>query len=139
MSRTRLFIEIGTGVELHGQDPTRAAAKAVRDAVSRVCFGMGLRETFNLAGHQDSIVSIRVGVPHPEQVNKDEVLKMVPYGEKEIQVVEGGLVAKGHFDPSAGDRSDDILIANAAITVLVDAERLLKACSATGEGESKDK
>lgn len=128
MARTRLLIEIGTGVELHGQDPTRAAAKAVRDAVSRVCFGMGLYETFRLGGHKDSIVSVLVGVPHHEQVNKDEVLKMIPYGEKDIQVVEGGLVAKGHFDPASGDKSDDIYVANAAVTVLVDAESLMKAC-----------
>jgi uncharacterized protein (TIGR02058 family) len=124
MTRTRLLIEIGTGVELHGQDPTRAAAKAVRDAVSRVCFGMGLHETFKLGGHKNSIVSILVGVPHHEQVDKAEVLKMIPYGEREIQIVEGGMIAKGHFDPDAGDKSDDILIANAAITVLVNAESL---------------
>jgi uncharacterized protein (TIGR02058 family) len=129
MAKTRLFIEIGTGVELHGQDPTRAAAKAVRDAVSRVCFGMGLRETFRQRGHQDSIISVLVGVPHHERVNKEEVLKMIPYGEKDIRIVEGGLVAKGHFDPASGDKSDDIYIANAAITVLVDAEYLMKACA----------
>jgi uncharacterized protein (TIGR02058 family) len=128
MERTRLLIEIGTGVELHGQDPTRAAAKAVRDAVSRVCFGMGLHETFRLTGHQDSIVSVLVGVPHHEVVDKNEVLKMIPYGQKDILIVEGGLIAKGHFDPSSGDKSDEIYIANAAITVLVDAEYLMKAC-----------
>lgn len=96
MARTRLFIEIGTGIELHGQDLTHAAAKAVRDAVSRVCFVMGLHETFRLTGHQDSIISV--------------------------------LVARGHFDPGSGDKSDDIYIANAAVTVLVDAEYLMKTC-----------
>ena len=128
MQKTRLLIEIGTGVELHGQDPTRAAVKAVRDAVSRVCFGMGLHETFRLGGHQDSIVSILVGVPHHEQVNKDEVFKAIPYGERELTVVEGGMIAKGHFDRGSGDKSDDIIIANAAVTVWVDAERLMKMC-----------
>ena len=128
MEKTRLMIEIGTGVELHGQDPTKAAAKAVRDAVSRVCFGMGLHETFKLGGHRDSIVSILVGVPRHEQVNKDEVLKMIPYGEREIRVVEGGLIAKGHYDPGSGDKSDDIIIANAAVTVFVNAESLMKMC-----------
>jgi len=129
MEKTRLMIEIGTGVELHGQDPTRAAAKAVRDAVSRVCFGMGLTETFKLGGHKDSVVSILVGVPHHEQVNQEEVLKMIPYGEREIRVVEGGLIAKGHYDPGAGDKSDDVIIANAAITVFVNAESLMKMCA----------
>ena len=135
MAKTRLLIEIGTGVELHGQSPTHAAAKAVKDAVSRVCFGMGLHETFKLGGHQNSIVSILVGVPHHEQVDADEVLKMIPYGQRDIRIVEGGLVAKGHFDPAAGDKSDDIYIANAAITVLVDAETLMKACALEEENK----
>jgi uncharacterized protein (TIGR02058 family) len=129
MEKTRLMVEIGIGIELHGQDPTKAAAKAVRDAMSRVCFGMGLAETFKLGGHKDSIVSILVGVPRHEQVNKDEVLKMIPHGEREIRIVEGGLTAKGHYDPGSGDRSDDIIIANAAVTIYVDAERLVKMCA----------
>ena len=137
MAKKRLLIEIGTGVELHGQDPTHAAAKAVRDAVSRVCFGMGLHETFRLGGHKDSIVSILVGVPHHEQVNEAEVLKMIPYGLREIRIVEGGLIARGHFDPEAGDKSDEVLIANAAITVMVDAESLMKSCMLEEENTPK--
>ncbi len=36
MVRKRLIIEMGMGVDQHGQDPTVAAARAVRNAIAHV-------------------------------------------------------------------------------------------------------
>ena len=133
MEKTRLLIEIGTGVELHGQEVTKAASKAIRDAMSKVCFGMGLAETFRLGGHGDAHLEVLIGCPRHEQVNREEVLKAIPYGHKELKIVEGGMIARGHFDAGSGDKSDDIIIANAAITVYVEPEKFMKMCQLAEE------
>jgi uncharacterized protein (TIGR02058 family) len=42
-----------------------------------------------------------------------------PFGEKSIDVVNGGLVAQGIMIKELGDTSDNMIICNAAVTVLV--------------------
>ncbi|MGD8844363.1 MAG: Lin0512 family protein [Desulfobacteraceae bacterium] len=34
MERKRFIVEIGTGADLHGKDVTKAACRAVKDAIS---------------------------------------------------------------------------------------------------------
>ena len=43
----RYIIEFGMGTDFHGQDVSKAAAKAVKDAVSRSCL-CGLSEVLRL-------------------------------------------------------------------------------------------
>ena len=35
MGTKRFIVEIGTGVDLHGEDVTKAACRAVKDAISK--------------------------------------------------------------------------------------------------------
>ena len=115
---------MGTGIEIHGQNMTRAAVKAVRDAMSRQCVGLGLGEIFNLSGHNDITLDVLIACPRPEEVNLDEVRKMLPSPRCEVKVVDGGMSARGHVDEMYGDKSDEIIIANAAVTVLVDIDKV---------------
>jgi uncharacterized protein (TIGR02058 family) len=116
-------IEMGTGVEQHGQDITRAATKAVRDAISRVSL-VGLREMVALEDLNEMFVDVLIACPRPDEVNTDEVLQALPFGQKEIKVVEGGMIVHGHQLPELEDKSDEIIIANAAVTVSVDIDRV---------------
>ena len=122
MNKRRFIIEMGTGVEQHGQEVTKAAVKAVKDAITEVCL-IGLRETINLSDRKDMLLEILIACPHPEEVNTDEVLKALPFGRKEIKVVDGGMIVKGHYAPEMGDKSDEIIVANAAVTVCVDLDK----------------
>jgi len=122
VTRKRFIIEMGTGVDQHGQSVTVAATRAVKDTVSRVCL-IGLLELVDLETPDDMIVDVLVACPRPEEVDTAEVLKVLPFGEKEIKVVEGGMTVRGHAAASLGDRSDEIIVANAAITVSVDTDR----------------
>lgn len=115
----RLLVEIGSGVDQHGQDPTQAAVKAVKDAVSKVCI-VGLREVVGLQNLDDMVVDIVVAVPHPGMVREAEVFGAIPYGKKTLRAVEGGMTARGIAIPGLDDGSDEILVANAALTVMVD-------------------
>jgi len=72
MGKKRLIIELGMGTEIHGQDMTRAAEKAVRDAMSRVCIGVGLKELFNLTGHNDVILEVPAPIPRKWIPKKSE-------------------------------------------------------------------
>ena len=41
MQTKRFVVEIGSGVDLHGEDVTKAACRAVKDAISRSCHFKG--------------------------------------------------------------------------------------------------
>ena len=112
MALRRCLLELGTGVDLHGKDSTKAARRAVFDALrhSSVAFP----RVFGYDA-QMMYVEVSIAVPHHETVKPEEVLLELPYGHKSINVVEGGLEVPG------GQQSDDsTIVANAAIVVSLD-------------------
>lgn len=123
MNKKRFVIEMGTGVEQHGQDITRAATKAVKDAIGRVSL-VGLREMMSLEDLNEMLVEVIIACPRPEEVDTDEILQALPFGQKEIKMVEGGMVVHGHQLPELEDKSDEIIIANAAVTVYLDTDKV---------------
>ncbi|MCS7285900.1 MAG: Lin0512 family protein [Anaerolineae bacterium] len=118
MALKKFIVEIGQGIDQHGQDPTRAARKAVVDAISRSCL-CGLVEILGLRDLNQVEVEVLVACPYPEKVRAEEVLEAIPFGQKRIEVREGGMIARGIYQPELGDKSDEILVANAAVTVWV--------------------
>jgi uncharacterized protein (TIGR02058 family) len=121
MTRKRLIIEMGMGVDQHGQEPTVAAARAVRDAIARNALP-GVWEVAGLSDPDRMIVEVKVAVPYPEQVRKEEVLAVLPFGRKTLTVESGGMVVQGRAIASLNDKNDDMLIAVAAVTVSVETE-----------------
>jgi uncharacterized protein (TIGR02058 family) len=122
----RFVIEFGMGLDQHGQDATKAACKAVKDAVYRSCLS-GLLEIARLRDVNDMVVDIQIACPHPEKVDRQAVMDALPFGKKKITVSAGGMVARGIFQPELGDATDEAYIANAAITVYVDMDEVLQA------------
>jgi uncharacterized protein (TIGR02058 family) len=118
MALRKFVIEVGMGVDQHGQDNTRAAEKAVQDAIHRSCL-CGLREVAGLKNINDIFVEVLIGCPDPESVDKKRVLEALPFGQKKIEVRSGGLSGKTIFIPELGDKTDDMIIANAIVTVYV--------------------
>lgn len=115
----RYVIEIGIGVDQHGQDPTKASVKAVKDAITRVCT-VGLLELFDLDFERDVRAEVIIGVPNPEGVNADEVKKAIPIPcEKVVRVIEGGLKGPGIALKEFGDKTNEMIIAIAFITLYV--------------------
>ena len=111
MTKKRMVLEIGMGTDIRGADSTKAACRAVRDALwhNSLSIAPALGQTV-----QDMIVDIHIGVPRPESVNKAEVLAVLPYGRGTVTVVEGGLEIRN----DAG--TDGTLIANACAVVSLD-------------------
>ena len=119
----RFLVELGSGIDQHGHDNdcTNAAIKAVKNAISNNCL-TGLSEICGLREPKDLLrmkVHVKIGVPYPERLDKKKVLKTIPFGKKSIEVVKGGLVAKGIMIKELGDTSDQIIVSNAAVTVSI--------------------
>lgn len=112
----RFLIEIGVGTDLHDPDPTKCAVRAVKDAIYR-CSMLGLYECGLVSSLNDLCIKIKIGVPFPEKLKKEAVLKEIPFGTKEIEVEAGGLLEEG--GPHKDGVRDNIMIAVAAITVMV--------------------
>lgn len=66
------------------------------------------------------IVEVQVAVPFPEQVRQEEVLAVLPFGQKSLTLVPGGMVVAGRAIAELNDKNDDMYIAVAAVTVLID-------------------
>lgn len=121
MARKRLIIEMGMGVDQHGQEPTVAAARAVRNAIAHNALP-GVWEVAGLSDPNQMLVEVKVAVPYPEQVREEEVLAVLPFGRKTLIVESGGMIVQGRAIPELNDKNDDMLIAVAAVTVLVDSQ-----------------
>ncbi|WP_218082649.1 Lin0512 family protein [Anthocerotibacter panamensis] len=121
MARQRLIIEMGMGIDQHGQEPTVACARAVRNAIAHNAL-LGVWEVAGLSDPDQMIVEVQVAVPYPEQVRAEEVLAVLPFGRKSLTVESGGMVVQGRAIPALQDRNDEMLIATAAVTVLVETD-----------------
>jgi len=120
MTLKRYVVELGYGADLHGADATKAARRAVRDAISRSCL-CGLFEIVGLRDPDAMQVAVKIGCPRPEQVDGAAVLAELPFGTKTLEVVEGGLTTRGVEVPSLGC-GDGIIVAVASLTVSVEVE-----------------
>ena len=114
----KFIIQLGMGVDQHGQDVTKAAQKAIKNAIANNCL-VGLTDICDLQDIKDFYVHVQVAVPYPEQINEKRLLKAVPFGNKELVVEKGGMVVSGSQIPELGDTSSEMLIATAAVTVSV--------------------
>ena len=88
MTMKRMAIEIGMGTDIRGADYTKAAVRALRDAL--------WHNSLNIADAvgkpvDSMVVEVLIGVPKPDQVDKAEVLKVLPHGTGTVKVYEGGL------------------------------------------------
>ncbi|NVO55903.1 Lin0512 family protein [Rhodobacteraceae bacterium B1Z28] len=106
MSEKRIILEMGTGNDLYGQDYTKAARRAVQDALHHSSITL-----FSKLGidHTEMRVQVTIGVQHPENVDCDLVAADLPRGRAEVCAVKGGLDV---VDDDAGTRH---IVATAAI------------------------
>jgi uncharacterized protein (TIGR02058 family) len=108
----RLFVvEMGTGVDLHGQDGTKAAVRAVRNVFQHTSLP-GIRQVAGVTDMKEMAVEVVLGVPaEAGPVDVEEVKAQFPYGTIKVTVQPGGLMPAGDADP--------IVMANAVIFVRV--------------------
>ena len=104
MAGEAMVLEFGMGVDVHGQDCTKAARRAVFDALRHSSLPL-LGQIRERGGTM--LVDVTVAVPDPDSVDLDAVKQELPHGEVTVHAVAGGLRAP----------NSDALIACASITV----------------------
>jgi uncharacterized protein (TIGR02058 family) len=108
MALKRFILEMGAGNDLHGGDYTKAALRAVQDALhhSSLAFirSLGLDS-------KKMQVEVTIGVQEPAKVDAAAVKASLPHGQVKVNVVKGGLNV-----PEEGGH-DLAVIASAAVAV----------------------
>jgi uncharacterized protein (TIGR02058 family) len=111
MPKTRVILELGSGNDLHGSDYTKAALRAVQDALhhSSLSFIRSLK-----IDKTQLDVEVMIGVQKPEQVDLEAIRKSLPVGNVTVKAVKGGL------DVADPENNDPAVIASAAIAVRIE-------------------
>jgi len=111
MALKSMVLQIGMGTDIRGADYTKAAVRALQDAL----WHNGLSVANAMGLPVDAMhVEVTIGVPHPDRVDKDAVLAVLPHGAGTVRIVEGGL----EIPNDAG--TNTTVIANAAALVRLD-------------------
>jgi uncharacterized protein (TIGR02058 family) len=108
MRAKRVILEMGSGNDLHGGNYTKAAVRAVEDAIHH----SSLTFIRTLGVDPKSMqVEVTIGVQKPEKVDAGVVKAALPHGEVTVNVVKGGL------DVPDAETGDVAVIASAAVAV----------------------
>ena len=111
MALRRAVLQIGMGTDIRGRDYTKAAVRALRDALWHN--SLSVANAFGLSADAMQ-VEVTIGVPRPDLVDKAAVLAVLPHGSGTVNVVEGGLEI-------ANDEGTNMtVLANAAAVVRLD-------------------
>ena len=106
MTDQRFIIEMGIGNDQYGQDYTKAAARAIEDAIRHSAIPMFAALDMN---HEDMRVQVTVGVQNPDAVDCTALAAKLPRGRAEVIAVHGGL------DVTNPDDGNVIVMATAAV------------------------
>ncbi len=92
MTEKRIILEMGTGNDLYGQDYTKAARRAVQDALHHSSITL-----FSELGidHSEMRVEVTIAVQKPEEVDCDLLAADLPRGRAKVRAVFGGLDVAG--------------------------------------------
>ena len=126
MDYRRYLVEIGTGVDLHGEDATKAAQRAVKDAISHSSM-VGLGQLFKIKSFSEIedalMVDVTIAAPDPSKVDGEAVLSTLPEGKRRISVVKGGFRFPAESTKDEA-KTHPILMVNAVIVVMVDVDKV---------------
>ena len=108
MTLKRMALQMGQGTDIRGADSTKAAERAVRNALWR----NNLQIADAMGQPRDSMnIHVTIGAPRPESIDKNAVAAVCPYGKVEVLCKEGGL------EIATPGRDDATLLAHAAVVV----------------------
>ncbi|MDK3075091.1 Lin0512 family protein [Sedimentitalea sp. JM2-8] len=112
MPDRRMIIEMGMGNDQYGMDYTKAAARAIEDAIRHSA--LPVFATLDLS--TDAMrVNVTVGVQEPDRVDTAALAAALPRGHATVSVVKGGLNV-------ANPAGNTIVIASAAVEAFLPAQ-----------------
>jgi uncharacterized protein (TIGR02058 family) len=113
-----MFIETGMGIDVHGQDITKAAIRAVKNAIHYNSMP-GIRSVLPGNSLDNMIVNVKLAVPcEKESLDIDAVKEALPFGKVSVEVMDGGmLTTSGIVLEEKGDKNDLMYIVVASVEV----------------------
>lgn len=114
MTQDRLILEMGMGNDLYGMDYTKAAKRAIQDALHHSSIVM-----FKSLGipHEEMQVHVTIGVQEPDLLDIDALVAELPRGRAQVRGVIGGL------NVHDSDNDQTHVIATAAIEAYVEIDK----------------
>ena len=109
----RIILEMGSGNDPYGGDYTKAAIRAVDDALHHSSITLFSTLGFD---HKDMQVRVTIGVQKPEAVDVAAVTAHLPRGKAVVTVVKGGL------DVAEPDGPSSHVVATAAVEAFLEVE-----------------
>ena len=104
----RIILEMGTGNDLYGQDYTKAAKRAVQDAIHHS--SLTLFKSLEMDPNKMQI-ELNLAAQEPEKIDLEAVAQELPYGQVTPKAIFGGL----NIHDEVTDRTS--VIVNAGIIV----------------------
>lgn len=106
MTDQRIILEMGMGNDLYGMDYTKAAARAIEDALRHST--IPLFETLEIP-HTEMRVQVTIGVQDPDALDLDALAEKLPRGNPTVTATKGGLNV---HNPETGETA---VVATAAV------------------------
>ena len=106
----RIMLEMGTGNALHSGDYTKAALRAVDDAIHHSSITMFRSLGIDPAGME---IELTLAAQEPDRIDLERVGQALPFGKVTARSVKGGLNV---VDETSGK---PVVIVNAGIVVCV--------------------
>jgi len=115
MSMRRIILEMGSGNDLYGEDYTKAATRAVQDALHHS--SLTLFKSLNI-DPETMRVDVTIGVQKPDEIDSQVIAKQIPYGTVNVNSVMGGM--------DLPDPENDIVsvVATAAVAAYIDPDEI---------------
>lgn len=111
MALKRMVVEFGMGTDLGGADYTKAAIRAVKDALWHN--SLTVADAFGVK-RDEMRIEVHIGAGDPDQIDKQAVAETFPYGKAVVVTSQGGM------DILKEDGVDRTILVNAAVIVSLD-------------------
>lgn len=110
MALTQVVMELGMGTDLQGEDHTKAACRAVHNALRQN--SLHIADAFDIP-RSEMQIEVVVGVGEPNNIRKSEIADLFPYGVVTVKAVRGGM-------DTPKEEGGYTVMANAAVLVSLD-------------------
>jgi len=113
-----MFIETGMGIDVHGQNITKAAVRAIKNAIHFNSMP-GIKSVLPGNSLDNMVVNVKLAVPcDKEKLDIDSVKEAIPFGKVSVEVMDGGmLTTSGIVIEEKGDVNDKMYIVVASVEV----------------------
>lgn len=113
-----MFIETGMGIDVHGQNITTAAIRAIKNAIHYNSMP-GIRSVLPENNRDNMRVNVKLAVPcDKEKLDIEAVKEVLPFGQITVEVMDGGMkTTSGILLKEKGDTTDMMYIVIASVEV----------------------